>query len=187
MTNPRNQIAALLVLATLFWGTGRNSVIGGELLKGGVPLGSSPPAGAAGAEPTVAIIVNQSNTVDNLSMAELRKIFMGERSHWPNGRRITLVMMDPTQPERKVVLREIYGMNEKDLNQHFVQGVFTGAVSVSPKTLGTTGEVLKFVFNVPGAIGYVRAEEADKTVKILRVDGRLPDDTDYKLRMTGKK
>ncbi len=32
---------------------------------------------------------------------------LGERSHRPNGRRITLVMMDPAQPERKVILREV--------------------------------------------------------------------------------
>ena len=46
------------------------------------------PAPGGGAEPTVAIIVNQSNPVENFSFDELRKIFLGERSHWPNGRRI---------------------------------------------------------------------------------------------------
>jgi ABC-type phosphate transport system substrate-binding protein len=142
------------------------------------------PVSASGAEQSLAIIVNQSNSVENFSLPELRKIFLGERSHWPNGRRITLVMMDPAQPERKVILREIYGMNEKDLNNHFIQGVFTGVVFVSPKTLPTPSEVLKFVFNVPGAIGYLRASDVDGTVKILRVDGRLPDDKDYKLRMS---
>jgi ABC-type phosphate transport system substrate-binding protein len=141
------------------------------------------PAAAGGSEQTLAIIVNQSNPVENFSLPELRKIFLGERSHWPNGRRITLVMMDPAQPERKVILREIYGMNEKDLNNHFIQGVFTGTVLVSPKTLATPSEVLKFVFNVPGAIGYLRANDVDGSVKVLRVDGHLPDDKDYGLRM----
>src|SRR5215472_10664693 len=162
-----------LLAAALLYGDLAHSAAGGA---------PAVPALVAGNDQSLAIIVNQTNPVDNFSFADLRKIFLGERSHWPNGRRITLVMMDPAQQERKVVLREIYGMNEKDLNQHFVQGVFTGAVSVSPKTLSTTADVLKFVFNVPGAIGYVRADEADKSVKILRVDGRLPDDKDYKLR-----
>jgi ABC-type phosphate transport system substrate-binding protein len=166
------------------------------LLAGGLPRAdvsgggngaSAIPAAAPGAEQTLAIIVNQSNTVENFSLAELRKIFLGERSHWPNGRRITLVMLDPAQPERKVILREIYGMNEKDLNQHFIQGVFTGVVLVSPKTLGTPAEVLKFVFNVPGAIGYLRASDVDGSVKILRVDGHLPDDKDYRLKLQARK
>jgi ABC-type phosphate transport system substrate-binding protein len=144
-----------------------------------------PPGGAA--EQALAIIVNQSNPVENFSLDELRKIFLGERSHWPNGRRITLVMLDTTQPERKVVLRDIYGMSEKDFNSHFIQGVFTGAVFVSPKTLATAADVRKFVFNVPGAIGYVRASEVDSSVKVLRVDGHLPEDKDYRFRLSSRK
>ena len=70
-----------------------------------ISVAAAPPGG--GAEQALAIIVNQSNPVENFSFDELRKIFLGERSHWPNGRRITLVMRDPSQPERKVVLRDI--------------------------------------------------------------------------------
>ena len=44
---------------------------------------------AARTEQTVTIIVNQSNSVDNFAFEELRKVFLGERSHWPNGRRIS--------------------------------------------------------------------------------------------------
>jgi ABC-type phosphate transport system substrate-binding protein len=142
------------------------------------------PTTGGGAEQALAIIVNQSNPVENFSFEELRKIFLGERSHWPNGRRITLVMLDPSQPERKVVLRDIYGMSEKDFNNHFIQGVFTGAVFVSPKTLANAADVRNFVFNVPGAIGYVRASNVDSSVKVLRVDGRLPEDKDYRFRLT---
>jgi ABC-type phosphate transport system substrate-binding protein len=138
--------------------------------------------GQTASEEGLAIIVNQSNPVENLSSADLRKIFLGEKSHWPNGRRITLVMMDPG-PERKTVLREIYHMNESDFNNHFIHGLFTGEVFVSPKTLATPVDVRKFVFNVPGAIAYVRAADVDPSVKAVRVDGRLPDDKEYKLRL----
>ncbi len=166
-----------LLAAALFYGELAHSAAGGA---------PAVPALVAGNDQSLAIIVNQTNPVDNFSLAELRKIFLGERSHWPNGRRITLVMMDPAQPERKVILREIYGMNEKDLSQHFIQGVFTGAVFVSPKTLANPAEVLKFVFNVPGAIGYLRASDVDNSVKVLRVDGHLPDDKDYRLHIPAR-
>ena len=141
--------------------------------------------GQTASEEGLAIIVNQSNPVENLSSAELRKVFLGEKSHWTNGRRITLVMMD-SGPERKSVLRDIYHMNEGDLSNHFIHGLFTGEVFVSPKTLATPVEVRKFVFNVPGAIGYLRAADADSSVKVVRIDGRLPDDKEYKLRVQRK-
>ena len=131
----------------------------------------------------LAIIVNTSNPVDNLSMAELRHVFLGERRHWPNGRRITLVMMEPGEPERKALIREVCQMNESDFSRHFLHGLFTGEVFVSPKTLASPVGVRKFIFNVPGAIGYVRATDVDSSVKVIRVEGRLPDDKEYSLRI----
>ena len=135
---------------------------------------------------SLAIVVNLANPADNLPLAELRALFLGERSHWPNGRRITLVMMEPGQSERDAVLREVCRMSESDFRRHFLQGLFTGEVLVSPKTLATPVGVRKFVFNVPGAIGYLRLEDVDATVKVLRIGGRLPSDADYPLRISDR-
>lgn len=133
---------------------------------------------------TLAIIVNVANPVENLSLVELRKVFLGERAHWPNGRRITLVMMEPGKAERTALIREVCQMSESEFSRHFLHGVFTGEVFVSPKTLATPVGVRKFVFNVPGAIGFVRTSDLDETVKVLRVDGHLPNDKEYGLRVT---
>lgn len=135
---------------------------------------------------SLAIVVNLANPTDELPLAELRTVFLGERSHWPNGRRITLVMMEPGQPERDAVLREVCRMSESDFRRHFLQGLFTGEVLVSPKTLASPVGVRKFVFNVPGAIGYLRPEDVDGTVKVLRIGGRLPGDADYPLRIADR-
>ena len=131
----------------------------------------------------LAIVVNRANSVDDLSMPELRRIFLGERSHWPNGRRITLVMREPGEPERTAILKDVCQMNEGELKNHFLHGLFTGEILVSPKILATPVGVRKFVFNVPGAIGYLRLSDVDNSVKILRVDEFLPEDKGYKLRV----
>ncbi len=147
------------------------------------PNASSLPEPQIASEQNLAVVVNLSNPVQNLSMPELRRIFLGERSHWPNGRRITLVMMEPGQPERAVVLRDICQMNETDFNNHFLHGVFTGEVLVSPKTLATPVGVRKFVFNVPGAIGCFRVLDLDPSVKAIRIDERGPEDKGYRLHV----
>lgn len=140
-------------------------------------------AADTGSAQNLAIIVNLSNPVEDLPFVELRKIFLGERSHWPNGRRITLVMMEPGTAERKAVLREVCRMTEEDFNKHFLGGLFTGEVFVSPKTLASPAGARKFVFNVPGAIGYLRATDVDTSVKVVRVNGHLPDDKEYRLQI----
>jgi ABC-type phosphate transport system substrate-binding protein len=161
------------------------------LLLAGVPSQAPPPTGPAPAQQTpgpepLAIVVNKANPMDDLSMAELRRVFLGERGHWPNGRRITLVMLDPGWQERDEVLSNIYHMDETQFKNHFLRGLFTGEVLVSPKTLSTPEGVRKFVFNVPGAIGYLRASDVDKTIKVIRIDERLPDDKGYKLHVPSR-
>ena len=138
---------------------------------------------AAVLKESLAIIVNRENPVENLSMAELRAVFLGERSHWANGRRITLVMMEPGQPERDTLLRDVCRMSESDLRRRYLQGLLTGEVLVSPKTLSSPAGVRKFVFNVPGAIGYLRPEDVDDSVKVIRIDGHLPSDAEYSLKI----
>ena len=138
---------------------------------------------AARPKESLAIIVNRDNPVENLSMAELRTVFLGERSHWPNGRRITLVMMEPGQPEREAVVRDICRMSDSDLRRRYLQGLLTGETLVSPKTLASPVGVRKFVFNVPGAIGYVRPGDLDDSVKVIRIDGHLPSDAEYPLKI----
>jgi ABC-type phosphate transport system substrate-binding protein len=144
------------------------------------------PQGRAPSEDSLAIIVNRSNPVDNLSLVELRKIFLGEQNHWSNGRRVTVVMLEPGKVERQVVLTQIYRMDDKDFNTHFLKGMFTGDIHAAPQTLATTPEVLKFVFNVPGAIGYLRAHDVDESVKVVRIESRLPSDKDYAIRLHAK-
>ena len=81
------------------------------------------------------------------------------------------------------MLRHVYQMSESDLKNHFLHGLFTGDILVSPKILATSVGVRKFVFNVPGAIGYVRLSDVDDTVKVLRVDELLPEDKGYRLKV----
>ena len=143
---------------------------------------AAPPETGTGTEPLV-IVVNRSNPVDELSSAELRKIFLGNRSHWGNGRRITLVMREPGEPERNTILRDVCGMTEDQLKNHFLHGLYTGEILVSPKILASPVGVRKFIFNVPGAIGYLRIGDVDPSVKVVRIDELLPEDKGYKLHV----
>jgi ABC-type phosphate transport system substrate-binding protein len=134
------------------------------------------------AEP-LAIVVNRSNPMSEISLADLRKLYRGQRNRWSNGRRVTLVMRDPGTPEREAILQTLYGVDEDEYRRGFLQAVFTGEAIGAPRVLASPNGVLRFVFNVPGAIGYVRASEVDATVKTLRVDGRLPGEAGYRLEV----
>lgn len=108
---------------------------------------------------------------------------MGDRNHWPNGHRIAIVMLEYGQPERRAVLRLVYRMDEKTYQDFLLRGVFRGDVFVAPKILASPTIVRKFVFNAPGGIGYLRASDVDESVKVVRIDGLLPEDKEYRLQI----
>ena len=129
----------------------------------------------------LAIIVNKANPTEEISSTELRKIFLAEQAHWPQGGSITIAMRDAGQEERAVVLQHICHMNESEFNRYFLQATFTGAVQTPPKRFSTATGIRDFVAAVPGAIGYVRINDLNGSVKPLRVNGLLPNDPGYAL------
>jgi hypothetical protein len=78
-------------------------------------------------------------------------------------------MRQPQEPERDAVIRLVCRLEERDYTRTVLRAVFTGESRSTPKLLDTAVGVLRFVYNVPGAIGYVRASEVDDTVRIVRI------------------
>lgn len=151
---------------------------------GAAGRGSSPRVEAAPAARTpLVVIVNRGNPTQSLERRELRALFLGEKTTWPHGRRVTLVLREPGQPERTAALRLIAGMSEDDLARHFIHQTFNGNTAGGPRALATADGVKRFVFNVPGAIGVIRLADLDDTVKALRISGAPATDPNYSLVM----
>lgn len=131
----------------------------------------------------LAIVVNQKNPVANVRMGQLRDIMMAQRQWWSNHRRIRLVAMPRGSVERQTVLRAVYQMTDHQVDTYFLAGVFRGDIDTSPSTLRGPADVRRFVSATPGALGYIRASDVDNTVKVVRIDGLLPGDDGYPLRL----
>jgi hypothetical protein len=141
-----------------------------------------PPGTQGGTSHDVAIIVHRSNPVENLSRAELRRMFLLETQTWPRGRKITVVVREKGQPERAEALQAICDLNEAEYERHVLLQTFRGNVGWGPRSILSADAMRRFVFNVPGAIGYVWANETDDSVKVVRIDGLLPGEPGYPLR-----
>jgi ABC-type phosphate transport system substrate-binding protein len=120
---------------------------------------------AAGDE--IDVIVNKTNGVSDLPITEVRKLFLGDKSTWPNGKRVTVVMLAPGSPERGAVLREIYKMTEGDYAKYFLQAAFTGRVQAPPKDASPPAQAKQLVVENPGAVAYLKSEDVDDSVKVV--------------------
>ena len=134
------------------------------------------------ADPGVAIVVHPKVPVDNLSFAELRRIFLAEQQFWPNRSKITLLVRAPTAYERGVVLDRIYRMSEGQFRQYWIAKMFRAEVAGGPKIVYSTDMAQNLVAAIPGAITFMPANAVASGTKVLRVDGKLPSDPGYPLR-----
>jgi ABC-type phosphate transport system substrate-binding protein len=152
-----------------------------------LPIVSSPQSWAVDGGPIV-VIVNQANPVQNVSMAELRKIFLSDRNRWDTGKNIAPVIAAPGAAERVAFLKIVCGMRDAEFSRFFLQAAFTGKDVTPPREVLSSRDVKGIVAASPGAIGFIRAldfhgDGSDGGVKAVKVEGLLASDPGYKLRI----
>ena len=153
------------------------------LLVSGLVLACSFGANAQDASGDLAIIVGKSSGLDNVTTAELVKIFKAEKAKGPDGVKFALTMRESGSPERASALSRIFSMSEAEYGKYFLQATFTGAVTAAPKQLASAAAVKQFVAGTAGGIGYVKGSEADDLVRVLKVDGKAPGEAGYPLKI----
>jgi hypothetical protein len=130
----------------------------------------------------IAVVVHPDVAVDNLTVAELRRVMLGDREFWPERVRITLLIRAPIARERDVVLKTLCQMTEAQFRQHWIGKVFRADTALAPKIVYSTEMARDYVTRIPGAITFIDASQTGRGLKIVKVEGRLPGERDYLLR-----
>ena len=136
----------------------------------------------AAAPGDVAVVVGPDTPVDNLTFAEVRKLFMGDRQYWNSNLRVTLLIRAPAARERDVVLKTIYGMTEAQFRQYWISKIFRLDTSTGPKIVYSTEMAGDLVTAIPGALTFMDSAIVPKSLKIVKIDGRSPGEKGYRLQ-----
>ena len=128
-----------------------------------------------------AIIINPKVSVDNLSMADLRKVWMGDRPTWSSGQRIGIYIRSKGSPEFDVLLKRVYQMTEGQYRQFWIAKVFRSEAASDPKIVNSNQSAADIVGRSTGAISCVDAQNVPKGVKVLKIDGHNPTEKGYPL------
>jgi hypothetical protein len=162
----------------------RNRIAFVFLLAGGALLPPEAAAGRAGAP--IAVIVHEQVPVQDISLAELRQIFLGERLAWSPELAITLLMPPRGSRERQFLLNKIYQRrSEIQYQHHWINKLFSDGGQITPKITDSHAMSASLVREIPGAIALVPADRIPRGVKVLRVDGKEPGQKGYPLVPSG--
>jgi hypothetical protein len=157
-------------------------LIGWPLALGVWLCAALPAAAQTPAARDVAVVAHADVAVDNLTLAELRRVTLGDREFWPGSARITLLVRAPIAHERDVVLKSICQMTEAQFRQHWIAKVFRADTAVAPKIVYSAEMAIDLVNRIPGAITFINASEVSSRLKVLKIDGRLPGEKGYPLQ-----
>ena len=130
----------------------------------------------------IAVVVHPDTPVSNLSLSEVRKVFLGDRQYWSTNVPVVLLIRAPVARERDVVLKIIYQMSESQFKQYWIAKIFRAEAATAPKVVYSNDMANQLLTAIPGAIAFVDSKEVKPGTKVVRVDGRLPGEPGYPLR-----
>jgi len=123
-----------------------------------------------------AVVVDKSNTLPEISSAELAKILAFDTTTWKNGRNVQVVLRDPSTTDVQEALQKLLKIPADKVKALFAarKGSFLVAKS--------DDEVLTLVASHPGSVGLVDVYSINSKVSVLKVDSKLPLESGYPLR-----
>lgn len=127
----------------------------------------------------IAVVISAGSKLADVPIADLVKYVKGTQKTWPDGKSFTLVMKDPELPEMRAAVQKLFGMPVGEVKAALAK---LNESRMVVRVVESDEELLKTVEATSGAIGILDVYAINSSVKVLRVDGKLPFDAGYALR-----
>jgi hypothetical protein len=126
-----------------------------------------------------ALVTSASSKLQDIPLADLVKFCKGTQKAWPDGRNFAIVIHDPELPEMRSAVEKLFGVDALEMKP-LVAKLNESRTMI--KVVQTDEDLIRAVEATPGAIGLVDVYAINSSVKVLRIDGKLPFDTGYALK-----
>jgi ABC-type phosphate transport system substrate-binding protein len=128
-------------------------------------------ASAYAADYPVAVIANNNNNMDEISINMLRRMYKNDVLKWPDGVPIILYDLDVYSPIRATFSRNVLGRRPERIAEDWAHLKITNQALNPPHTIKSERLIMRRVSMQRGAIGYVslsRTKNRDD-IKILAI------------------
>ena len=132
----------------------------------------------------LAVVVNKSNPVESLSMAQLRKLILGDVRAWQNSKNVALIARDPNTKAFQCVLSSIVRLSVAEYHRYIISAEFRGDDPMAIQTVDSDATAGKYVSGSAGGLAVVEANSLPAmgaSVKVIRVEGKALGQPGYPL------
>jgi ABC-type phosphate transport system substrate-binding protein len=127
----------------------------------------------------MAVVVSAGSKLADVPLADLTKLCKGVQKAWPDGKSFTLVIKDPESPDMRVAVQKLFGAASGEAKTVIAK---VNESRLTVKIVDSDEDLLRTVEATPGAVGILDVHSINSSVKVLRVDGKLPFDLGYALK-----
>lgn len=113
----------------------------------------------------ILVIASKNAPVERLDQKMIQAIFLGKKSIWPDGSQIEFVILDPGNTH-KTFLKTYIKKTPSRYKTYWKKRVFTGK-GLYPKSFASEKELLAYIAERKGAIGYVSKSTDTTGVKVV--------------------
>jgi ABC-type phosphate transport system substrate-binding protein len=121
-----------------------------------------------GAQSSAKVIVHVDVNVSRVTQADISRIFLGKKTFWESGARISPVLPNEESPLTESFLAENLKKTVRQYRAYWKRHLFSGQ-GTAPKTFASSKQVADFVAATPGAIGIVDGSYNDDRVKSVEL------------------
>tara|TARA_B110000467_G_C18085577_1_gene349040 strand:+ start:61 stop:498 length:438 start_codon:yes stop_codon:yes gene_type:complete len=113
----------------------------------------------------VAIVVHPSNT-STFDKSTIKKIFLGKKKSFSNGRSAILLSSPPKSTATQEFNDKVIGKSSNQVNAYWSKMIFTGK-GTPPQEMPSTEDIISAIAANPDAIGYIDSSAITDAVKIV--------------------
>jgi ABC-type phosphate transport system substrate-binding protein len=132
----------------------------------------------------LAVIVNKANPVESLSMAQLRKLILGDVRAWSNSKNVALIARDPNSKDFQCMLSGIVRLSPAEYHRYIISAEFRGDEPMVIQTVDSDAAAGKYVGATAGGLAVVEANSVPAmgtSVKVIHIEGKTLGQPGYPL------
>jgi hypothetical protein len=130
---------------------------------------------------TLAVFVAKDSGLHNLKLTELRRIFTNADDSGFSGQRSTPFNHPAHSTDRIGFDRTVLRMDPDEVSRFWIDRKIRGLAG-PPRAVDSMSQLLRLVSHTSTGIAYARPSQVSAEVRVIRIDGKLPNDAGYPLQ-----
>jgi hypothetical protein len=144
------------------------------------PLGVVLPSSAAQPTKRLVIVTQKSNALAELSLRDLKHMFLSEQVDGPGGPLIPL-QQAPGSATRQAFESLVLKMSPDEVGRFWIDRKIRGQKG-APKAVAPVELLRRVIVSLPNTVTYLNATDLTDDLKVLKVEGQGPQDPGYPLQ-----